>query len=56
MAKYCKKCGEEMIKVRNSWICTNCDDDDDDDDIDGCEACGNPAYPDCMTSCAMFDD
>ena len=22
----------------------------------GCRACGNPAYPNCMTSCPMFDD
>lgn len=30
---------------------------DDDEDYDsGCEACGNPAYPDCMNSCPMFDD
>lgn len=22
----------------------------------GCAACGNPAYPDCMASCPMYDD
>lgn len=22
----------------------------------GCNACGNPAYPDCKASCPMFDD
>lgn len=21
-----------------------------------CAACGNPAYPDCKTSCALYDD
>ena len=21
-----------------------------------CKACGNPAYPDCKSSCPMFDD
>lgn len=35
-------------------------DDTYDDDFDepglGCEACGNPAYPDCKTSCPLFDD
>lgn len=23
---------------------------------EGCEACGNPAYPNCMMSCSLFDD
>lgn len=31
-------------------------DDDDDDMGDGCRACGNPAYPDCMSSCPLCDD
>lgn len=31
------------------------DDYDGDDDV-GCIACGNPAYPDCKSSCPMFDD
>ena len=22
----------------------------------GCRACGNPAYPECKTSCPLFDD
>ena len=26
-----------------------------DDDI-ACNACGNPAYPNCKTSCSLFDD
>lgn len=28
----------------------------DNDEDEGCAACGNPAYPDCMSSCSMFDD
>ena len=33
------------------------DDYDDDDEGDvGCAACGNPAYPNCKTSCPLFDD
>lgn len=30
----------------------------DEDDMTpyGCISCGNPAYPDCMSSCDMFDD
>ncbi len=31
-------------------------DDDDDWPPYGCLACGNPAYPNCTTSCKMFDD
>lgn len=32
------------------------DDEDDDSDIpEGCQACGGP-YPDCKTSCVLFDD
>ena len=29
---------------------------DDDDLPEGCAACGNPAYPDCQSSCPLFDD
>ena len=33
------------------------DEDYDDDDGDvGCDACGNPAYPYCKSSCPLFDD
>ena len=26
------------------------------DEPEGCAACGNPAYPDCMDSCPLYDD
>ena len=26
------------------------------DDDPACRACGNPAYPECMDSCPLFDD
>ena len=29
---------------------------DNDDMPEGCAACGNPAYPDCQSSCPIFDD
>lgn len=32
------------------------DDEEYDEPGPGCEACGNPAYPDCKTSCPLFDD
>ena len=28
----------------------------DDDSLDGCVACGNPAFPNCTGSCPIFDD
>lgn len=30
--------------------------DEDNDTEVGCDACGNPAYPACKTSCPLFDD
>ena len=27
-----------------------------DDMPEGCASCGNPAYPDCQSSCPIFDD
>ena len=29
---------------------------DNDDMPEGCAACGNPADPDCQSSCPLFDD
>ena len=29
---------------------------DDDDTPECCVACGNPAYPNCISCCSMFDD
>lgn len=31
-------------------------DPEDEGENPGCVACGNPAYPDCMDSCPMYDD
>lgn len=28
----------------------------DDDKPEGCVACGNPVFPNCISSCPMFDD
>jgi len=30
--------------------------DDSEGGDEGCAACGNPAYPECKTSCPLFDD
>jgi hypothetical protein len=30
--------------------------DNDDGPEEGCRACGNPAWPNCKTSCPMYDD
>ena len=70
MSRYatCPVCGHRMSRVKDMWgnwdgetyECNYCSggsyDDDYDDGDGGCAACGNPAYPDCKTSCPMFDD
>lgn len=52
------------------WICTSCnvtayedeygrpvvDEEKYEEGDVGCDACGNPAYPECKASCPMFDD
>ena len=39
-----------------TYICDYCAGNNDDDDItEVCQACEGP-YPDCTTSCSMFDD
>lgn len=40
---------------RNNFTLWNSDDDDEDDIPEGCRACGGP-YPNCTTSCPLFDD
>ena len=42
--------GDEITSVQISTVY------DDDDGENGCVACGNPAYPNCMSSCPLFDD
>lgn len=42
--------------VSDTGIDPYADDEDDEDYESGCDACGNPAYPDCKDSCPMFDD
>lgn len=64
----CPECGGEMgyNYVKNECKCKDCGavfdsdeldwDDENEDGIPyGCRACGGP-YPDCMTSCKIFDD
>lgn len=54
----CTECGYENDISEDNII----DEDDEYYDSDngeynsGCAACGNPAYPKCMSSCPMFDD
>lgn len=57
-------------KGKYKWVCDNwgtfcgdCiyeylndDDDYEDGGDEGCAACGNPAYPECKSSCPLFDD
>lgn len=68
----CPCCGSELEKLQNGrYYCDTCedtfeekdilwrdeDDDQDDEELipDGCLACGGP-YPNCKTSCKIFDD
>ena len=67
MSRYamCPECGHRMRRVRDifgdwdgeTYTCDYCDSDyDDDDDIpEGCAACGGD-WPNCTTSCPMYDD
>lgn len=59
----CPECGEELYNDPGFgyWECYNCgfeyyEPGFDSDDIPwGCQTCGGP-YPQCMTSCKVFDD
>lgn len=66
----CNECGAIMDRVGDDYVCPSCgetidaldyeyendDEEYDDDDIpEGCAACGGP-YPQCKTSCKLFDD
>ena len=65
---YCFDCAVDVayeMYYEEELIDPYLDDDDEDTDFDnesaeykdvGCTACGNPAYPNCKTSCPMFDD
>lgn len=65
MSRYamCPNCGRRLRRVLDFWgnwdgetyQCDYCTDDDD-GMPEGCAACGNPAYPNCMDSCPMYDD
>ena len=57
----CEVCGGKLFyEGKNEWgediwECPNCLDEAEDDMPEGCSACGGP-YPDCISSCEMFDD
>lgn len=60
----CPDCGGKMRMEGDMWVCTRCDtaistsfdeDPDYDDMPEGCAACGGN-WPDCESSCPMFDD
>lgn len=42
-------------KLLDEWHFVECEDDYDMPG-EGCSNCGNPAYPNCKTSCDLFDD
>lgn len=49
-------CADCAAQVFYNDITEDSDYDDDEDRNEGCVACGNPAYPDCMSGCPAFDD
>lgn len=52
----CPNCGFSFDDVTDEVLSTSIYDDEDEDDVpEGCRACGGP-YPDCTTSCPLFDD
>ena len=58
MSRYtmCPVCGHRMTKIDDeTYYCKYCGGEDEEDIPYGCRACGGP-YPDCTTSCSMFDD
>lgn len=55
----CTNCGHINPIAEDEIIWDDDTGNEDFDDIlsnPGCAACGNPAYPDCKTSCPMFDE
>ena len=54
----CTECGARAYESQYGGLAFDAeyfDDYGEDSDV-GCIACGNPAYPDCKTSCPLFDD
>lgn len=59
----CPQCGSYMryMEASNEYVCSkcgfyiDCDDMEDSDIPEGCAACGGP-YPQCTSSCKLFDD
>ena len=67
MAKKCPTCGKKMEEYDAFYTCDECDvfiykrgyeprEEKPERMPAGCSACGNPAYPDCKSSCSLFDD
>ena len=61
----CDECGRRLLRKKDmfgnwdgeTYYCPNCDGNDDFDEMEECcSACGNPAYPNCKSSCDLFDD
>lgn len=55
----CKDCGARASESCHGGLAFDAeyfDDDDQDYSEFACNACGNPAYPDCMSSCPLYDD
>ena len=51
----CADCAIELADSEDNEDSDEYDSSDDSED-EGCIACGNPAYPECKSSCRLFDD
>ena len=49
-------CADCAIEAYESEVDEEYDENNDASDDEGCIACGNPAYPECKSSCPLFDD
>jgi len=49
-------CAECAIEAYEAGVDEEYDEDNDDSRDEGCVACDNPAYPECKSSCPLFDD
>ena len=66
-SKKCPNCGSKMNSYDTFWDCEVCGEfkvkkgyetkEEKEPNMPYCcSACGNPAYPNCKTSCSIFDD
>lgn len=57
MSNYCGDiCGDCAIEDTESQMENDEDDNTENEIPEGCAACGNPAFPNCTSSCPLYDE